>query len=745
MRFYSPGARIAGRYEVAGRPMVGGMGIVYVCLDLEEDRPVALKTFKPEYLPNRAARDRFLREGTHWVELGTHPHIVRCHEVIHPGVGLEVYLVLELVAKEGGRTDASLRSWLTPGVPLPAEMALLFALQAARGMQHAVATIAGFVHRDLKPENLLVGADRLTGETAANRVRVTDLGLVRARDTGEAVSAVGEDEHLLPPPGLDRPGSIVGTPPYMAPEQWDRSDVDLRADIYALGCILGEMLAGQMLVEERTLYSFRQAHQGGQAEEVIGQLPGNVGGVLSRCLAPQPAARYGTWNEVEAALAAAYKAVADRPAPAPELVATLGRGQRITVGWSYNALGVSYLDLGRAADAVPFFERAVETGRAEGNRHLEFAGLDHMGLAYANLGSAERARACHEQALSISREIGDQRGEGGALANLGSAYRRQGDARRAKSLNDEALLIAREVGDRFLEGGALANLGLAHSDLGHIHRAVEFQEQALGISRKVGDQRSECTNLCNLGDAHRRSGDARRAVESCEQALLITREIGDRLKECVALAGLGLAHADLGGTHQARVYHEKALLIAREVGNRREEGNALSNLGSVYLLLDELPSAIDYFEQGLAIDREIGDRSGEGSDLGSLGSAYLSQGNLRSAIGHLEQALAIAREIHDRRGEGIRLGNLGKAYFLLDDTQRAVECYEHALDIAREIGDRKGEAMRCLNLALLYELRGDLARSAELMHYCVDLERTIGHPDASKHAAYLAQLRTRMG
>ncbi len=57
---YPPGARIAGQYEVAGRPLMGGMGIVYVCLDLEEDRPVALKTFKSESLPDRAARDRFL-------------------------------------------------------------------------------------------------------------------------------------------------------------------------------------------------------------------------------------------------------------------------------------------------------------------------------------------------------------------------------------------------------------------------------------------------------------------------------------------------------------------------------------------------------------------------------------------------------------------------------------------------------------------------------------------------------------
>ena len=222
MNIHPPGTRIAGRYETASRPLMGGMGIVYICNDLQEDRPVALKTFKPEYLPDRAARDRFLREGTAWVDLGAHPHIVRCYDVLY--IDPEVYLVLELVAKEPGREDGSLRSWLTPGIPLPVEQALLFALQIARGMAHATASIPGFVHRDLKPENVLVGADHLS-RARVNRVRVTDFGLAAVLQ--EASQPVGE---TAPD---DRPGpardplsrtqlthGIVGTPLYMAPEQW---------------------------------------------------------------------------------------------------------------------------------------------------------------------------------------------------------------------------------------------------------------------------------------------------------------------------------------------------------------------------------------------------------------------------------------------------------------------------------------------------------------------------------------------
>jgi len=94
MAFYPSGTRIAGRYEVAGAPLLGGMGVVYLCFDRQEDRPIALKTFRPEYLPDRAARDRFLQEGETWVRLGKHPHIVRCYQVFQDSPRPEVYLAL---------------------------------------------------------------------------------------------------------------------------------------------------------------------------------------------------------------------------------------------------------------------------------------------------------------------------------------------------------------------------------------------------------------------------------------------------------------------------------------------------------------------------------------------------------------------------------------------------------------------------------------------------------------------------
>ena len=97
---YGPDDIIADRYKVV-KVLSGGMGVVYLCADMaRQERPVALKMFKPEYLSSRKVRDRFLREGTIWVGLD-HPNIVRAYGVERIGDGREVYLILEWVAAEG--------------------------------------------------------------------------------------------------------------------------------------------------------------------------------------------------------------------------------------------------------------------------------------------------------------------------------------------------------------------------------------------------------------------------------------------------------------------------------------------------------------------------------------------------------------------------------------------------------------------------------------------------------------------
>ena len=137
---------LIGQFEVVGQPLMGDMSIVYICFDRSRASIVALRTLKPEALARCEVYDCFMQKGAVWVDLGAHAHTVRCHEVFHPENTVEVYRVMDLLVWGKGREEASLRSWLTPGQPLPFLQVMLFALQIARGMQHVVDRIPTFVH-----------------------------------------------------------------------------------------------------------------------------------------------------------------------------------------------------------------------------------------------------------------------------------------------------------------------------------------------------------------------------------------------------------------------------------------------------------------------------------------------------------------------------------------------------------------------------------------------------------------------
>ena len=639
MQIYEPGTLI-GQYEIASNPMIGGMGVVYFCLDqANNDHPVALKTFKPEFLPDRAARDRFLREGTAWIELGRHPNIVRCYKVEY--IDPTAFLSLELIAKEQGREDASLRSWM--GAPMPVEQALLFALQIARGMQHAVEKIPGFVHRDLKPENLLVGADKLPG-TEVNRLRVTDFGMVAILQ--DETGRLKDEENLEAVGRTHLTHGIVGTPLYMAPEQWKGEPLGTYTDIYTLGSILFEMLSGHRAASGSKISELKAAHCSGSLCPLSVEWPLEVRELLTTTLDMRQQARPQSWSEITRALEQAYAAQGMGSAPQLEALQVENLEDRKQAGWSYNAMGIAYLDMGKAEVAAGYFQKALALARETGNCSGEGSALGNLGSASAALGDSRRAIQFWEQYLAIALEIGERRGEGAALGSLGVAYLNLGDPRRSIQFHEQALAIARDIGDRRGEGNALGNLGSAFADLGEPHRAIQFYEQRLTIAHEIGDRRSEGNALGNLGIAYKNLGNPRRAISFHEQALVIDREIGDRRGEGADLGNLGTAYSNLGDHRRAISFHEQRLVIAREIGDRRGEGNALGNLGNYYADLGENRCAISFYEQQIVITCAIGDRHGEALGSWNLGLAYEKAGEIDKAISAMEVCVTFERAIN---------------------------------------------------------------------------------------------------
>jgi serine/threonine-protein kinase len=266
------GRTLNGRYEVRARLGVGGIGVVYEGRHVQLDRPVAIKVLQQSAVASREWRGRFEREARVLSTLA-HPNIVKLTD---SGFDGDVsYLVMELLE---GKTLADL---IGEG-PVPPERALAIIGQTLRGL--AFAHRQGIAHRDLKPANIFLQAL----PDHADHVRLVDFGTAKFL---EGASAAGPAENL------SRAGGVFGTPAYMSPEQARAERVDTRADIYAAGVILFEMLAGRLPFVADTPERMMEAH----VYEPVPSLPELcpdlsiarlVQPVLERAMAKKPASRY---------------------------------------------------------------------------------------------------------------------------------------------------------------------------------------------------------------------------------------------------------------------------------------------------------------------------------------------------------------------------------------------------------------------------------------------------------------------
>jgi serine/threonine-protein kinase len=289
-------AALSDRYGIERELGRGGMATVYLAEDLKHRRQVAVKVLHPE-LGEVLGKERFLREIETAARL-SHPHILPVHDSGEAGGFL--FYVMPLA------TEESLRERLDREKQLPIDDALRIAREVADALSYAHSH--GVVHRDIKPENILLSSGHAV---------VADFGIAKA------VSAAGGDK-------LTETGMAVGTPSYMSPEQAAGEEaLDGRTDLYALGCVLYEMLAGQPPFTGPTTESVIRQHLTAEApaiSHVRPAVPAEIVGIVQRALAKTPADRFSPAAQFAEALVTPSQTqpVAHSRAPRPWIPAVAG-------------------------------------------------------------------------------------------------------------------------------------------------------------------------------------------------------------------------------------------------------------------------------------------------------------------------------------------------------------------------------------------------------------------------------------
>jgi Tol biopolymer transport system component len=274
------GARL-GAYEILAPIGQGGMGEVYRARDPRLGRDVAIKVLPAHFAADAERLQRFEQEARATAALN-HPNVLAIHDVgRHEGAP---YIVSELLA------GTTLRERIDQ---LPGRKAIDFAVQIARGL--SAAHDKGIVHRDLKPENVFITAD--------DRVKILDFGLAKLTEAG--LAAAGATTAPTTPHTM--PGAVFGTVGYMAPEQVRGLPTDHRADLFALGAILYEMVSGRRAFTGETAADAMSAILTGDPPALstsTGGVPPGLARLVARCLEKSPALRFQTATDFAFALEA---------------------------------------------------------------------------------------------------------------------------------------------------------------------------------------------------------------------------------------------------------------------------------------------------------------------------------------------------------------------------------------------------------------------------------------------------------
>ncbi len=779
-----PGVLI-GRFRVESLLGRGGMGEVYQAWDPTLERSVALKALRSAQARELFAPERFRREALALAQLN-HPNVCQVHDWVEAPEG--TFIAMELVA---GQTLDQVAPLLKAREKLQVIRSVALALEAA----HA----KGLVHRDLKPGNIMV--DRRE-EHPEPQVKVLDFGLARlaephgpgdghltppgvpnlallraledaepqgelgrdatAQSRSEGTSTEASENHSWD--RLTQVGTFMGSPSYASPEQIQGQVAGPSSDVFSLGIVAWELLAGEHPFPGEGRTRMRAIVAGTRRVLKVRGLPSGTSDLLRSMLEAHPFKRPTARRVAESLGHLIRPNHLLRWAVAAGLAALL---LALGVNW-FLSRGI-IADLARTRPArlmvLPFTNRTGDKNLDAVARHVlpelleaslrnqpKLDPLDAESVAKARnalrlppegaLGFADRARLAAALGTQLLLQGSLARGAGGVLSvdyellDASGAVRLAGEAHELGDQIAVSLPLTRTVSNRLLKAvdpfasrtrGALPDLPpaalAAYAKGADLMERGQFKEAAPAF--QTASQLAPDFAPAVLGFARCLSHAADMPPEPVYQwARWAARAQGHRLYEMKALHYLAVRYGDRGLWSASDAAGREALDLARSLGETAFEAGIHSTLGVNLQRQNKPAEAEAEYQQALDMCQAVGDKLNATRALNNLAVLQRGRGDLKGAEARYQGALHTVQAYGDRWGEAIITNNLGDLALAEEGgLDRAEAFYRKAQSLREAIGDQNGLVYTLMGLGSVAQARGDLDRAEGLVRQMLDLAR----------------------
>jgi len=775
------GQVLGGRYEILELLGEGGMGAVYKARDRELDRPVALKTIRPELASKASTLARFKQELLLSRQV-THKNVIRIYD-LGDADGVK-FITMEFVEGRDLRSIIHEKKKLSPQESVDTMRQVCEGLDAAHS--------AGVIHRDLKPQNIM--------QEDSGRILVMDFGLARTQEGA----------------GMTQTGALVGTLEYMSPEQALGKPLDRRSDLFTAGLILYEMLTGEMPFRaESALASLikRTKERAVPVSDLDQTIPGRLSAVVSKCLETDPTLRYQTAGEMLRDLDAWQGKVAGatlrfhadvRPwgrtvhwpilagavttlvlaivgyvfrghlLSPPTRIAESGPVMSLAVmpfqnksgdaSWDWLGSGLAEMlnaDVGESAHlrSVPFdrVRQVFHDLRISANSALDPPTLGHLGEStnadilvwgqYARMDGEIRIDATlqdrkHKRTLQLKSEAPSEKELTAAVDNLAALIRQnlglssdlqkelQAQSFKPGSSSVDALRDYTEGLQLLRQGNNLQarrrlqaatkedpEFAAAFSRLSEAYSALGYEKDA----EQSGRQAVELSQ--NLSPVQRSFMNATlaRVMKDDKKAIEEYETLAKRMPQNSDVElSLGALYTDTGEYDKARL--QLSELLQKDPKNPR----VLWQMGGLELMSGNTDAAFDPLNRGLSVAVQKDNQEAKALILHAIGVAYRLTNKPQDALNNYQQSLEINKRLGQKWGMAASLSEMAQAYSLLGRPDKTLDSLNQTLRLEQEIGAKKEAGDTLIDLGVFYDDRGRHDEALQMYKESLQIQRDSG-------------------